>query len=506
LNPFSSRRQVFLAVLTLLLPRLDADAATNVAGITWPGTNSYPNTGKPVPGSQIKWSHPLAAGLVTALPLNEGAGTNFFDAVTQQTYPARHLTGTPAGGLSPAWFTPAVSPTYPWAGPAISNNGAAAQAIQSAAQELDFINNVTVGYSYAVLVQPLDTNTFGRIMDATGAAVITVYLNVANKPAQVATTWRNAAGTAIVPYVPFTVNQWMLVLCTVQQGLGVMYVNGLPVASDANVNLARSWANQTGQVVYNATGNGAMMANANFSSWWVWNNRVLTATEAAQLYAQPWAMFHAGAQKGFLKGTRVTLSQPAVLTHVAFYSHAAAGQIRLGIYGNASPKSLLWQSGAITNTATEAWVTVPITNGTPATVTLGPGTYWLAWQVDTAVDVPSFTAGTSGDGFVADQDFAGFPTALAGERSSSETWSMYFTWVPPPATAPILTRFGFLPGDTFHLQAMGSSNTSYGVLTSTNLTNWLRLWTQSTDANGLLMFSDTNATAFPHRFYRIVSP
>jgi hypothetical protein len=174
--------------------------------------------------------------------------------------------------MPPTWITPTVSSNYPWAGPAISNNGATAQAIQSTFQELDLITNVTVGYSYATLVQPLDTTNFGRIMDATGAAVITLYLNIPGRGGQLSTTWRDASDGAINPAFNFTVNQWMLVLCTVQPGLGTMYVNGVPVATSDNVDLTNSWANQTGLLVYNCTGNGATMANANFSSWWIWNN------------------------------------------------------------------------------------------------------------------------------------------------------------------------------------------------------------------------------------------
>jgi hypothetical protein len=274
-----------------------------------------------------------------------------------------------------------------------------AQAIQSSFSELNVITNVTVGYSYAVLVQPLDTNTFGRIMDATGAAVITIYLNIPGRSGLVSTTWRNASDVAINPTYTFAVNQWLLVLRTVQDGLGVMYVNGVAAASNTTVNLSNSWAGQTGQLVYNSTGNGSSMANANFSSWWVWNNRVLTAAEAAQMYANPWAMFHSGAQQGFIKGTKILLTNLAAVQNVWFYSHAAGGNIRLGLYDNSSPKNLLWQSGIISNTATNAWITVPIATGTPGTLALFPGTYWLAWQVDSTYDAPSYTAGASGDGF-----------------------------------------------------------------------------------------------------------
>ena len=504
-QPIYVRISVFAAVeLAFLIAILGLRSAfggsLKTVGITSPGTNTYPNPRKPIPGSPINWSRALSAGLVSALPLNEGVGTNFYDAVTQEACAARRLSGTPVGALPPAWFTPSLTADYPWAGPEIGNNGATAQAIQSPFLELDFINNVTTGYSYATLVQPLDTTTFGRIMDATGAAVITLYLNVQH--GEVATTWRNSSGTAIVPHAPFTVNQWTLVLCTVQQGLGVMYVNGVPAASDTRVDLAKSWANQTGQLVYNCTGNGSQMPNANFSSWWVWNNRVLTAQDAAQMYANPWVMFHSGSQKGFLKSTKVKLTEPALVSNVWFYSHAAAGSVRLGIYDNGSPKHLLWQSGDLTNTAAEAWLTAPIPLGSPSALGLAPGTYWLAWQVDTLLDVPSLKAGAAGDGFALNQSFAGFPAALGGEQGSSETWSIYFDYTP----APIFTSLAFQPGGTVELQLTGKSNTAFGLLASTNLIDWLRLGSPASGSNGVWFFSDPNAGVFPQRFYRAVWP
>lgn len=101
------------------------------AGITTVGTNVYPYTNKPVAGSQINWSRSLSSNLVSAVPLNEGSGTSFYDAVSQQSYSAKILSGTPTGATPPTWFTPTLSSTYPWAGAAISNNGATAQAIQS---------------------------------------------------------------------------------------------------------------------------------------------------------------------------------------------------------------------------------------------------------------------------------------------------------------------------------------------------------------------------------------
>jgi hypothetical protein len=473
------------------------------AGITTVGTNVYPYTNKPVAGSQINRSRSLSANLASAVALNEGSGTNFYDAVTQQFYSARTLAGTPTGALPPTWFTPTLSSSYPWAGAAISNNGAMAQAIQSTFQELDLITNVTVGYSYATLVQPLDTTTFGRIMDATGAAVITLYLNIPGRGGQLSTTWRDASDGAINPAFNFTLNQWMLVLCTVQQGLGTMYVNGAPVATNTNVSLANSWANQTGLLVYNCTGNGASMANANFSSWWIWNNRVLSAQEAAQMSANPWSMFHSGSQKGFIKATKVIVPSAAMVSNVWFYSHTAAGNLRLGIYDNNSPKNLLWQSGVISNTAA-GWITTPVVAGQPSTLVLLPGAYWLSWQVDTTYDVPSYLPGTNGAGFILSQNFGSFPATLSSGQSSAETFSMYLDYAQP--AAPSFTGLAFQPGGILQLQLSGSSDLPFGVQVSSNLSNWFPLEIPATLSNGFRFFRDTNAGVFPHRFYRATWP
>ena len=205
-----------VAAIFAFAPGLQADTLSQ-AGFTSVGTDNYPYTNKPAAGSQINPSRNLSSNLVSAVPLYEGAGTNFYDAATQLSYPAVTLAGSPTNAMPPAWFTPSVSTNYPWAGPAIGNNVATAQSILSPLQESDLINNVTNGYSYAELMQPLDTTTFGRIMDATGSAVITTYLNIPGRNGMVSTTWRDATDSAINPFVPFTVNQWILVLFTVSR-------------------------------------------------------------------------------------------------------------------------------------------------------------------------------------------------------------------------------------------------------------------------------------------------
>jgi hypothetical protein len=289
----------------------------------------------------------------------------------------------------------------------------------------------------------------------------------------------------------------------------VMYVNGVPVASNTNVNLSNSWSGQVGPVHYNTSGGtipGSQMCNANFSSWWVWNNRVLTAQEAAQLYANPWAMFYTGAQKGFIKGSRLTLTNPAAVSNVVFYSHVAAGNVRLALYTDSSPKALLWQSPVISNTASNAWLTVPISTGAPGNLVLLPGTYWLAWQVDTTYDVPSYAAGAIGDGFYLSQPFGNFPASLVGEHNSAETWSEYFDYAPPPLAQ--FTTIAPQPNGSILLQLSGSTSIPYSLLSATNLTaaNWVRLNVPVFTSNGMWFFNDTNTESFPQRFYRAVWP
>ncbi len=133
-------------------------------------------------------------------------------------------------------------------------------------------------------------------------------------------------------------------------------------------------------------------------------------------------------QQGAIKGTKVNVAETANVNDVRFYSHAAAGNVRLAIYDNASPKNLLWQSGSMANAVAGGWLAAPIASGSPSSLTLITGTYWLAWQVDNTKDIPSYTAGASGDGFVVEQPYGAFPSPLSGEQSSAERWSLYLSY------------------------------------------------------------------------------
>jgi len=133
-------------------------------------------------------------------------------------------------------------------------------------------------------------------------------------------------------------------------------------------------------------------------------------------------------QRNQIKGTRIVLNEAASVNDVNFYSHAASGNVRLAIYDNAAAKNLLWQSYSTANASSSAWLTVPVSG-----VTLQPGTYWLAWQVDSSADVPSYTAGAAGDGFSFEQTYGAFPSALGSTTGTTEKWSVYLDYTAIPA-------------------------------------------------------------------------
>lgn len=134
----------------------------------------------------------------------------------------------------------------------------------------------------------------------------------------------------------------------------------------------------------------------------------------------------------------VALPEIARVRDVRFYSRSAMGQVRLGIYTDTSPKTLLWQSGAVDNDRRDDWLTVPINQGTPASLTLPAGQYWLAWQATDPGVVASYTPALSGTGFVAPWPGTGFGPCpqFIGPGESQPTnfsWSEYLTYEAPDA-------------------------------------------------------------------------
>ena len=129
-------------------------------------------------------------------------------------------------------------------------------------------------------------------------------------------------------------------------------------------------------------------------------------------------------QKGLMKGTRFVMSETGKVRHVNFFSHGAAGNLRLGLYDDAPERNLLWQSDVVPNDKADFFLQAPIETGTPDSLVLAAGAYWLAWQVDTSANVPSYVAGgDEGDGFYVPMSFGPFPELLVPGFGSPTAWT-----------------------------------------------------------------------------------
>ena len=96
---------------------------------------------------------------------------------------------------------------------------------------------------------------------------------------------------------------------------------------------------------------------------------------------------------------------------------------------------------------------------------------------------------------------------LSGGQSITQTESaVYSMALPSPPAAPALTSQGFGTNGHFQLKLTSDMNTGFGILASTNLTDWTPIGTGFTDTNGVLSFEDANAASFPRRFYRAYWP
>jgi uncharacterized repeat protein (TIGR03806 family) len=70
--------------------------------------------------------------------------------------------------------------------------------------------------------------------------------------------------------------------------------------------------------------------------------------------------------------------------------------------------------------------------------------------------------------------------------------------------APVyFTSGGTFSNNVFELQLSGTANISYVLQTSTNLTDWINLNTNTPSSN-LFNFTDTNTINFPYKFFRVV--
>ena len=98
------------------------------------------------------------------------------------------------------------------------------------------------------------------------------------------------------------------------------------------------------------------------------------------------------------------------------------------------------------------------------------------------------------------------------EREEISTWSaplsatnrfsvIIIILPPPPVLIVSNTLFSSNP---FQFSFQTRSNTTWRIDASTDLLNWLPLFTNTAGASGTLQFTDLLATNFPLRFYRAV--
>ncbi|MEO5717843.1 MAG: hypothetical protein ABIR29_04645, partial [Chthoniobacterales bacterium] len=89
--------------------------------------------------------------------------------------------------------------------------------------------------------------------------------------------------------------------------------------------------------------------------------------------------------------------------------------------------------------------------------------------------------------------------------TGSDHYPVVGDYVVAPAS-PVLIAHGFVTNGSFQLQLLSNPNTTFEIQSSTDLKTWMNLGPGSTDANGLLIYQDTQAAGLPARFYRATWP
>ena len=79
---------------------------------------------------------------------------------------------------------------------------------------------------------------------------------------------------------------------------------------------------------------------------------------------------------------------------------------------------------------------------------------------------------------------------------------------PPPVPPPVIGHYSLVANGGFTLNCTAAAGATCVLLGATNLTPstvWLPLGTNTADAGGNLIFSDTQTTNYPQRFYRVIA-
>lgn len=124
---------------------------------------------------------------------------------------------------------------------------------------------------------------------------------------------------------------------------------------------------------------------------------------------------------------------PIIPKEMHFFSNAGSGNLRLGIYAGDETKTLVWQSDLITMSEPGKDIAVPLTSGSPPSVVLGRGDYWLVWQSDAEECVGSSSERIYEDaGFYVFTSFGEFPDSILPQEMvpADWRWTQYITYVP----------------------------------------------------------------------------
>ena len=73
-------------------------------------------------------------------------------------------------------------------------------------------------------------------------------------------------------------------------------------------------------------------------------------------------------------------------------------------------------------------------------------------------------------------------------------------------TTPVLSPVSYSTNKIFSLKLASTPGAAFGILASTNLTNWIKVGSVLTSTNGLATFQETNSTGMFNRFYRAYWP
>jgi hypothetical protein len=148
----------------------------------------------------------------------------------------------------------------------------------------------------------------------------------------------------------------------------------------------------------------------------------------------------------------------------------------------------------VTNGATLYPASTPtfiLLSGPTNNVALNPTNGVLIWNTTTAQAPGNYT------NVIAVTDTNGF----------SATNSFVVSVLPPPSQpqiSPANVTLSLTNGFQFSFQTV--ANTTWRIDATTNLLNWLPVFTNLAGSDGTFQFTDLPATNFPHRFYRAVFP